>query len=71
MSKQKTKVQDLFSVVIALRYLIENKEFKQFKLKLSTLITKVLKSCPHLSKEQLLKEMGFPENWSDITRYKK
>lgn len=63
--------QDLFSVVIALRYLIGNNEFKHFKLQLSKLITKVLKDCPHLSKEQLLKEMGFPENWSDITRYKK
>lgn len=63
--------QDLFSVVIALRYLIKNNEFKQFKSKLSKLITQVLKDCPHLSKEHLFKEMGFPENWSDITRYKK
>lgn len=63
--------QDLFSVVIALCYLIGNNEFKQFKEKLSKLINQVLKDCPHLSKEQLLKEMGFPENWSNITRYKK
>lgn len=66
-----TGKQDLFSVVIALRYLIGNDEFKQFKSKLSRLISKVLKNCPHLSKEQLYREMGFPENWSDIAKYKK
>lgn len=63
--------QDLFSVVIALRYLIGNNEFRDFKSKLSRLITQALKECPHLSKEQLHREMGFSENWSDITRYKK
>lgn len=63
--------QDLFSVVIAIRYLIGNNEFKQFKSNLSKLIIKVLKDCPHLSKEQLLGKMGFPENWSDIAVYKK
>lgn len=63
--------QDLFSVVIALRYLIDNEDFKQFKSSLSRLITKVLKSCPHLTLEKLLYEMGFPENWREITRYKK
>ncbi len=63
--------QDLFSVVISLRYLIGNREFRQFKAKLSSLIKQVLKSCPHISKDQLYGEMGFPENWADITRYKK
>lgn len=63
--------QDLFSVVIALRYLIDNSEFKLFKIKLSKLIDQVLKECPHLSRKQLLREMGFPENWSQITRFKK
>lgn len=63
--------QDLFSVVIALCYLIGSDDFLQFKMKLSKLVTRVLKECPHLTKSQLLKEMGFPDNWSDITRYKK
>lgn len=31
----------------------------------------VLKKCPHLTEDQLLKEMGFPKNWAKITRYKK
>ena len=63
--------QDLFSVVIALRYLISAEDFKAFKSGLVKLINKVLKQCPHLTHEQLLKEMGFPENWKKIMRYKK
>lgn len=62
--------QDLFSVVIALKYLINNNDFKLFKTDLHKLITQVLKKCSHLSKEQLLNEMGFPENWNNINRYK-
>lgn len=63
--------QDLFSVVIALCYLIKFDEFKQFMSQLSSLIVKVLQNCPHLSEEQLLKQMGFPRNWSDIIRLQK
>lgn len=63
--------QDLFAVVIALRYLISAEDFKIFKSGLSKLINKVLKQCPHLTRKQLLKEMGFPENWEKIMRYKK
>lgn len=63
--------QDLFAVVIALRYLISMEDFKMFKSGLTKLINKVLKQCPHLSKEKLLKGMGFPENWEKISRYKK
>ncbi len=63
--------QDLFAVVIALRYLISNDDFKAFKSNLTKLINKVLKQCPHLTRKQLLKEMGFPENWASITRYRK
>lgn len=62
---------DLFSVVIALRYLIGNDDFKAFKLSLSRLIKNVLVKCPHLSEEQLLSQMGFPQNWKSITRLKK
>jgi abortive infection bacteriophage resistance protein len=63
--------QDLFAVVIALRYLISNDDFKAFKADLTKLINKVPKQCPHLTHKQLLKEMGFPENWEKIMRYKK
>lgn len=63
--------KDLFAVVIALRYLIPNEEFKIFRKNLRLLIKDVLKKCPHLTEDQLLKEMGFPKNWAKITRYKK
>ena len=63
--------QDLFAVVIALRYLINSDDFKLFKSTLRKLINKVLKECPHLPREQLLQQMGFPTNWDKITRYKK
>ncbi len=63
--------QDLFAVVIALRYLISNEDFKAFKTSLTKLINKVLKQCPHLTHAQLLKAMGFPDNWKKIIRYKK
>lgn len=62
---------DLFAVVIALRYLIGNEDFKKFKRDLLHLINDTLKKCPHIAKEQLLKNMGFPENWDKILRYKK
>ncbi len=63
--------QDLFAVVIALRYLISADDFKIFKCGLTKLISKVLKQCPHLTREQLLMEMGFSENWEKIMQYKK
>ena len=63
--------KDLFAVVIALRYLIDNQEFKQLKTELKRLIHSVLKNCPHISQELLFSKMGFPENWEKIVRYKK
>lgn len=62
---------DLFAVVIALKYLIPDNEFKEFKRKLKLLIGKANKGCPHLPKKDMLDYMGFPENWEKITRYKK
>ena len=55
--------------MIALRYLISDTEFKIFRRNLGQLIKDVLKKCPHLTEDQLLKEMGFPKNWATITRY--
>lgn len=62
---------DLFAVVISLRYLIRDDEFKSFKHSLSLLIKRVLINCPHLTEAQLLNEMGFPPKWDKIMRYKK
>lgn len=63
--------KDLFAVIIALRYLIDNQEFKQFKTELKRLINSVLKNCSHISQELLFAKMGFPDNWEKIMRYKK
>jgi abortive infection bacteriophage resistance protein len=63
--------QDLFSIVIALRYLISKEDFKLFKQELMHLIRNVLKNCSHISQQVLYSEMGFPSNWEKITRYKK
>ena len=61
---------DLFAVVLSLKYLISNDDFKDFKCGLSKIIKQVLKQCPNITRTQLLKEMGFPENWGKINRYK-
>ncbi len=61
----------MFAVVISLRYLIRDDEFKAFKKSLSQLIKQTLLKCPHLTEIQLLNEMGFPVNWNKIMKYKK
>lgn len=62
--------KDLFSVVIAFRYLLVKKDFCDFKRELSKIIGRYMKKSHRLSEEQLLKEMGFPGNWKMITRYR-
>lgn len=62
---------DLFSVIIALRYLLDPNEFRTLKYHLSSLIRNVLRQCPSLTDFQLYEQMGFPLNWSKITRYHK
>ncbi len=62
---------DLFAVVIALRYLIDKDDFKDFKRQVKSLIKKVGKACPHITEQKLYAYMGFPTNWEMITRIKK
>ena len=61
---------DLFAVVISLRYLLPRKDFAIFKRKLSLLIKKANRSIDHISEAELLKHMGFPQNWKDISKYR-
>ena len=63
--------RDLFGVVISLRYLLHNEDFKAFKHQLTKIINNFLKSTPTVPKDWLYSEMGFPENWIKITSYKK
>lgn len=61
---------DLFAVVISLRYLLDISEFKISKQQLNRIVKNVFDDCPHLSRDLLYKEMGFPQNWHSIARYK-
>ena len=62
---------DLFSIVIALRYLLNEGWYKEFIKELKMLIDKYLKKHDSISERELYEKMGFPENWRKITRYRK
>lgn len=62
---------DLFSVVIALRYMLSDSWYKEFIKELKALIDKYLKKHDSISEQELYEKMGFPENWRKITRYRK
>lgn len=61
---------DLFAVVIAFRYLLPREEFILFKKKLTAQINVISNSANHITRNELLSAMGFPQNWKDITKYK-
>ena len=61
---------DLFAVVIAFRYLLPAKDFLAFKRRLIRLIDTTSGKLVHIDNEKLLKRMGFPPNWKNITRYR-
>lgn len=67
--------KDLFAVVISLRYLLSDSDFRAFKKDLSRVIDKyekqISKPFSHISKAQIMTEMGFPSNWKNITKYRK
>lgn len=62
--------QDLFAVVIALKYLIPNDEFLSFIQELKKAIKEVLTKCQHISQDSLYDYMGFPNNWNKILRFR-
>ena len=63
--------RDLFALAIAFRYLLPNYDFKKFKKNLIQIIRHYLKSSNVITEEELNKTMGFPNNWKDISKYKK
>lgn len=63
--------RDYFAVVLAFRYLLPNKEFLRYKLHLSQLIEKAVTSNQQISHDDLLRIMGFPQNWKKLTSYRK
>lgn len=57
---------DLFSSVIALRYLLPEDSFSQFISELSACIDTYLEKAEHMTCEKLYAYMGFPTNWKDV-----
>lgn len=62
---------DLFSVVISLKYMLSDYWYKAFMMELKSLIDKYLKKHDSISEQELYEGMGFSENWKKITRYRK
>lgn len=63
--------KDLFSVLISCKYLLSKKEFSQLKRNLEKLIQLYFcKPGSFLKVENILEKMGFPSNWTKISRYK-
>ena len=62
---------DLFAIVITLRYLLSNEDFKAFKKNLSIILQQYLNSSYAISTSELYKMMGFPYEWKKINYYKK
>lgn len=69
---QKRKTQyikgknDLFAVVIVLKYLLDEKDFVEFIEDLNSSIDELLQTTRIVQRSQLYKYMGFPTNWTDI-----
>lgn len=61
----------MFSVVIALKYMLNDSWYKEFIKELKVLIDKYLKRHDSITEQELYEKMGFPENWRKITRYRK
>lgn len=61
---------DLFSMVIALRYLLPSESFFSFKKELTKCINHYLYTSTRICHSNLYGFMGFPENWENITQYK-
>lgn len=62
--------RDLFSVVIAFRYLLTREDFIEFKGELSKSIKRFICQTTNITHDELLHEMGFPANWKKITAYR-
>ncbi len=58
--------KDLFAVVIVFKYLLNKDDFDNFIEKMSLLTESFLGKTSIIQRLQLLKMMGFPENWKDI-----
>lgn len=62
--------KDLFSIVIAFRHLLPRADFIEFKRGLSKAIDRFVVQTTNITHDELLCEMGFPENWKKVSSYK-
>jgi len=62
--------KDLYSVVIAFRYLLQKEDFYKFKRLLSKTIDSFIAQTSNVTKNELLHEMGFPESWKKVSSFK-
>lgn len=58
--------RDLFACVIALKRLLSHNDYKRMSKEIYRAIGTLSKKLSLLTKEDVLKEMGFPENWRDL-----
>lgn len=58
--------QDLFAVIIVLKYLLSQDEFSQFIDDIEHALKVLFNSTRQLQETQMYKYMGFPVNWLDI-----
>lgn len=70
-SKYKYGKNDLFSVVIAFRYLLPQADFLVFKKQLVHIFNQYEKKISNLRLDKLYEYMGFPSNWKHITKFRK
>ena len=63
--------KDLFAVIISFRYLLTPADFSAFKRRLSLLIANTVRKSDSLETATLLKAMGMPSNWKNISFYKR
>lgn len=70
-SKYKYGKNDLFSVVIAFRYLLPKLDFLMFKKQLLHSLGRYEKRNTNLKRKVLMEYIGFPENWKEITKFRK
>lgn len=60
--------QDVYAVVIVLKYLLEDEDFCVFIDSIKSSIDRLFQSTKTIGDTQLYKYMGFPDNWMEIKR---
>lgn len=68
MACDKNGKQDLFAVVICLKYLLDDDDFESFVAEQQGTFDKYKPESDILSKSELMRHMGFPPNWRRIYR---